>query len=85
MTTERGPRPNPLVRGELVYLRAFEPEDAELVHRWYSHADTARLMGEWPRSLAGRGAGARPSCSRSTFGFTSSTAPGGSAPSWNGP
>ena len=35
--------------------------------------------------LAGRGAGARPSCSRSTFGFTSSTAPGGSAPSWNGP
>ena len=54
MTTERGPRPNPLVRGELVYLRAIEPEDAELVHRWYSHADTARLMGEWPRSLARR-------------------------------
>jgi RimJ/RimL family protein N-acetyltransferase len=47
-------RPNPLVRGERVYLRALEPEDAELVHGWYAHADTARLMGEWPRSLARR-------------------------------
>jgi RimJ/RimL family protein N-acetyltransferase len=47
-------RPNPLLRGELVYLRALEPADAELVHRWYEHADTARLMGEWPRSLARR-------------------------------
>ena len=51
-------RPNPLVRGERVYLRAIEPEDAELIHRWYEHADTARLMGEWPRSLARRRADA---------------------------
>jgi len=47
-------RPNPLIRGEHVYLRALEPEDAEYIHRWYGHADTARLMGEWPRSLARR-------------------------------
>jgi [ribosomal protein S5]-alanine N-acetyltransferase len=47
-------RPNPLVRGEHVYLRALEPEDAAHIHRWYEHADTARLMGEWPRSLARR-------------------------------
>ncbi|HEX5014244.1 MAG TPA: GNAT family protein [Candidatus Limnocylindrales bacterium] len=47
-------RPNPLVRGERVYLRAIEPADAELIHRWYGHADSARLMGEWPRSLARR-------------------------------
>jgi RimJ/RimL family protein N-acetyltransferase len=51
-------RPNPLVRGERVYLRALEPEDAEHIHRWYQHADTARLMGEWPRSLARRRADA---------------------------
>ena len=36
----------------------MEPADAELVHRWYEHADTARLMGEWPRSLARRRADA---------------------------
>ena len=47
-------RPNPLVRGERVYLRALEPADAELIHRWYAHADRARLMGEFPRSLARR-------------------------------
>jgi RimJ/RimL family protein N-acetyltransferase len=52
------PRPNPLVRGERVYLRALEPSDVELVHRWYEHADTARLMGEQPRSLAHRRADA---------------------------
>jgi RimJ/RimL family protein N-acetyltransferase len=51
-------RPNPLIRGERVYLRALEPEDAEHIHRWYQHADTARLMGEWPRSLARRRADA---------------------------
>jgi len=39
-------RPNPLIRGEYVYLRALEPEDAAHIHRWYGHADTARLMGE---------------------------------------
>jgi RimJ/RimL family protein N-acetyltransferase len=51
-------RPNPPVRGERVYLRAFEPSDVEHVHRWYEHADTARLMGEQPRSLAHRRADA---------------------------
>ena len=51
-------RPNPLVRGEHVYLRSVEPEDAELIQGWYAHADTARLMGEWPRSLARRRADA---------------------------
>jgi RimJ/RimL family protein N-acetyltransferase len=52
-------RPNPLVRGERVYLRALEPADVELVHRWYEHADTARLMGEMPRGLADRQAALR--------------------------
>ena len=47
-------RPNPPVPGERVYLRALEPADIEHVHRWYEHADTARLMGEMPRSLAHR-------------------------------
>ena len=51
-------RPNPPVRGERVYLRALEPSDVEHVHRWYEHADTARLMGEQPRSLAHRRADA---------------------------
>jgi [ribosomal protein S5]-alanine N-acetyltransferase len=51
-------RPNPRVRGERVYLRALEPDDVEHVHRWYEHADTARLMGEMPRSLAHRRADA---------------------------
>jgi ribosomal-protein-alanine N-acetyltransferase len=50
----RPDRPNPLVRGERVYLRALEPSDVDHVHRWYQHADTARLMGEMPRSLAHR-------------------------------
>ncbi len=51
-------RPNPILRSERVYLRALEPADAELVHRWYEHADTARLMGEMPLSLARRRADA---------------------------
>lgn len=65
-------RPNPLLRGEHVYLRALEPSDVELVHRWYEHADTARLMGEWPRSLAGRRADAERSLAdvgKDWFGF----------------
>jgi ribosomal-protein-alanine N-acetyltransferase len=51
-------RPNPLLRGERVYLRVVEPEDADTIHGWYAHADTARLMGELPRSLARRRADA---------------------------
>lgn len=58
MTAEQTSRPNPLVRGERVYLRAIEPDDAEFVHRWYEDAETARLMGEFPRSLARRRADA---------------------------
>jgi RimJ/RimL family protein N-acetyltransferase len=50
--------PNPLLRGEKVYLRPIEPDDADLVHAWYEDAETARLMGEFPRSLAGRRADA---------------------------
>jgi RimJ/RimL family protein N-acetyltransferase len=51
-------RPNPLLRGERVYLRVVEPSDADVIHGWYAHADTARLMGEFPRSLARRRADA---------------------------
>ena len=51
-------RPNPILRSERVYLRAIEPSDAEHVYGWYEHADTARLMGELPRSLARRRADA---------------------------
>ena len=54
MTDDRPTRPNPPVRGEHVYLRAMEPADAELVHVWYAHADSGRVLGEWPRSLARR-------------------------------
>ncbi len=53
------PPPNPILRGERVYLRPLEPADADLVHAWYEHADTARLMGEMPRSLARRRADAQ--------------------------
>jgi ribosomal-protein-alanine N-acetyltransferase len=53
-TSSPAGRPNPILRGERVYLRALEPADADLVQRWYEHADTARLMGELPRSLARR-------------------------------
>ncbi len=45
-------RPNPSVRGERVYLRALEPADIEHVHRWYEHADTARLSLAHRRSDA---------------------------------
>ena len=58
MTAEETSRPNPRVRGARVYLRAIEPADAEFVHRWYEDAETARLMGEFPRSLARRRADA---------------------------
>jgi RimJ/RimL family protein N-acetyltransferase len=69
---DRPARPNPLIRGERVYLRAMEPADVELIHDWYAHADTARLMGEWPRSLARRRADAEaalPEVGRDWFAF----------------
>ncbi|MDQ3554114.1 MAG: GNAT family N-acetyltransferase [Chloroflexota bacterium] len=40
--------------GHGVRLRPAEPADIELVHSWYEDADTARLAGERPRSLAAR-------------------------------
>ncbi len=44
----RGPR------GELVYLRPLEPDDADVVHGWYAD-DRFRIgMGESPTSLARR-------------------------------
>lgn len=64
MTDPAPARPNPLLRGERVYLRPFEPADAALVHDWYRHADTARLMGEMPRSLARRRADAESAADR---------------------
>lgn len=42
------------VRGEHVYLRALEPDDATLIHEWYQDAETGGLMGELPRSLRRR-------------------------------
>jgi RimJ/RimL family protein N-acetyltransferase len=47
-------RPQPRHRGARVYLRPFEPEDAALIHHWFSDAETSRLTGELPRSLARR-------------------------------
>lgn len=41
-------------RGDRVYLRPLEPDDAELVHRWYSDVRVLALMGDPPISLAGR-------------------------------
>lgn len=40
--------------GHGVRLRPVEPADIELTHSWYVDADTARLAGERPRSLAAR-------------------------------
>ena len=42
------------LRGELVYLRTLEPEDVELVHRWFADARVAWWMGDLPESLARR-------------------------------
>lgn len=47
-------RPIQPIRGERVYLRALEPDDAALIHGWYEDAETGGLMGELPRSLARR-------------------------------
>jgi len=43
-----------VLTGRAVRLRPVEPEDVELIHSWYVDADTARLAGERPRSLAAR-------------------------------
>lgn len=47
-------RPIRGLRGEHVYLRPLEPEDAELVHRWYEDTRIQTLMGDPPMSLARR-------------------------------
>lgn len=47
-------RPLRGLRGTRVYLRPIEPEDAELVHRWYEDSRVAELMGDPPTSLAQR-------------------------------
>ena len=47
-------RPIRGLRGERVYLRPLEPEDAETVHRWYEDTRIQTLMGDPPLSLAGR-------------------------------
>jgi [ribosomal protein S5]-alanine N-acetyltransferase len=50
----RGPLPRRTIQGERVYLRPLEPDDAELVHRWYADPEFAALMGEAPMSYAAR-------------------------------
>ena len=42
------------LRGEHVYLRPLEPDDAEIVHRWYEDTRIQTLMGDLPISLARR-------------------------------
>jgi RimJ/RimL family protein N-acetyltransferase len=44
----------PVIHGERVYLRPIEPDDAEIVHRWYADAEFLALMGGRPASLAER-------------------------------
>jgi RimJ/RimL family protein N-acetyltransferase len=48
------PPPRPVIRGRLVYLRPLEPDDAEVIHRWYGDAEFLALMGGRPASLAER-------------------------------
>jgi RimJ/RimL family protein N-acetyltransferase len=52
--TDHEPRPVRPLRGERVYLRPIEPEDAELVHGWFLDARVLSWMGETPISLARR-------------------------------
>jgi RimJ/RimL family protein N-acetyltransferase len=47
-------RPIHGLRGELVYLRPLEPEDADVVHRWFEDTRVQTLMGDPPVSLASR-------------------------------
>ena len=48
------PPKRPVVAGRLVFLRPLEPDDFELVHRWYEDAEFLALMGGRPVSLASR-------------------------------
>jgi RimJ/RimL family protein N-acetyltransferase len=47
-------RPVRGLRGEHVYLRPLEPEDADLVSRWYEDDRVRKLMGDPPTSFARR-------------------------------
>ncbi len=47
-------RPMRGLRGEHVYLRPLEPEDADLVAGWYADGRFRKLMGDPPTSLARR-------------------------------
>jgi RimJ/RimL family protein N-acetyltransferase len=47
-------RPIRGLRGERVYLRPLEPDDAELIHGWYEDTRLQTLMGDPPLSLAAR-------------------------------
>ena len=47
-------RPQRGLRGERVYLRPLEPEDAHLVSGWYADDRVRRLMGDLPISRARR-------------------------------
>ena len=47
-------RPIRAPRGEHVYLRPLEPDDAEVVHGWYADDRFRITMGEIPMSLARR-------------------------------
>jgi RimJ/RimL family protein N-acetyltransferase len=42
------------IRGAKVFLRPFEPEDADLVSDWFADAEVARLTGELPLSRHSR-------------------------------
>ncbi|HEX6867969.1 MAG TPA: GNAT family N-acetyltransferase, partial [Candidatus Limnocylindrales bacterium] len=47
-------RPVRGLRGERVYLRPLEPDDADLVSRWYADDRVRTLMGDPPMSFARR-------------------------------
>jgi RimJ/RimL family protein N-acetyltransferase len=47
-------RPIRGLRGERVYLRPLEPDDADLIHRWFEDTRLQTLMGDLPMSLAKR-------------------------------
>jgi RimJ/RimL family protein N-acetyltransferase len=42
------------LRGERVYLRPMEPDDVELVHRWFADARVVSWMGDLPAGLEQR-------------------------------
>ena len=47
-------RPVRGLRGQLVYLRPLEPDDADLVSRWYADDRVRKMMGDPPTSQARR-------------------------------